>query len=57
MSLPTKKLGKNGPGVVRVGFGLMGLSSFYGEPKPDDERLALLSKAFELGETFWDSGE
>jgi aryl-alcohol dehydrogenase-like predicted oxidoreductase len=57
MSLPTKKLGKNGPGVVRVGFGLMGLSSFYGKSKPDDERLALLSKAFELGETFWDSGK
>jgi hypothetical protein len=54
--LPTRPLGKNGPQVPRLGFGTMGLSVFYGPAKPDAERLALLDKAYELGETFWDSG-
>ncbi|KAL4803047.1 NADP-dependent oxidoreductase domain-containing protein [Aspergillus unguis] len=55
MSIPTRPLGKNGPQVARIGFGAMGLSIFYGPTKPDSERLALLDKAYELGETFWDS--
>ncbi|KAL4786598.1 NADP-dependent oxidoreductase domain-containing protein [Aspergillus varians] len=53
--LPTRPLGKNGPEVPRLGFGAMGLSYFYGPLKPDSERLALLDKAYELGETFWDT--
>ncbi|KAL4914599.1 NADP-dependent oxidoreductase domain-containing protein [Aspergillus aurantiobrunneus] len=55
--LPTRPLGKNGPEVTRLGFGTMGLSIFYGPTKPDSERLALLDKAYEIGETFWDSAE
>lgn len=55
-TLPTRPLGKNGPQVARLGFGTMGLSAFYGPPKPDSERLAILDKAYDLGETFWDSG-
>ncbi|EAW11068.1 putative aldo-keto reductase (AKR13) [Aspergillus clavatus NRRL 1] len=55
--LPTRPLGANGPQVSRLGFGLMGLSSFYGPAKPDSERLALLDAAYELGETFWDSAD
>jgi aryl-alcohol dehydrogenase-like predicted oxidoreductase len=35
----------------------MGLSAFYGQPKPDSERLALLDRAHELGERFWDSSD
>lgn len=34
-----------------------GLSAFYGKPKPDSERFAVLDKAFELGELFWDSAD
>ncbi|KAE8834953.1 hypothetical protein P3342_009383 [Pyrenophora teres f. teres] len=57
MSLPTAPLGRNGPQVNRLGFGAMGLSAFYGKPKPDDERLALLDRAYELGERFWDTSD
>ncbi|KAJ8608556.1 hypothetical protein MRB53_039610 [Persea americana] len=55
MTLPTRKLGKNGPQVTALGFGLMGLSSFYGPPKPDSERFAILDQAYAAGELFWDS--
>ncbi|KAL4864893.1 hypothetical protein BDV12DRAFT_200708 [Aspergillus spectabilis] len=55
--LPTRPLGKNGPEVTRLGFGAMGLGAFYGAAKPDAERLALLDKAYELGEWFWDTAE
>ncbi|KAF1976096.1 putative aldo-keto reductase [Bimuria novae-zelandiae CBS 107.79] len=57
MSLPTAPLGKNGPQVTRLGFGLMGLSVFYGTAKPDPERLALLDAAHEMGEHFWDTAD
>ena len=35
----------------------MGLSAFYGAPSPDAERLALLDRAYELGERHWDSAD
>lgn len=57
MSLPTAPLGRNGPQVNRLGFGAMGLSAFYGAPKPDHERLAILDRAYELGERFWDTSD
>lgn len=56
-SFPTKKLGKNGPQVTQMGFGLMGLSAFYGKPKPDEERYAMLDHVYNSGELFWDSAD
>ncbi|GAB7352079.1 hypothetical protein MBLNU459_g2581t1 [Dothideomycetes sp. NU459] len=56
-SLPTRQLGKNGPKVTAIGYGAMGLSAFYGPPKPDEERFAVLDKAYESGELFWDSAD
>jgi aryl-alcohol dehydrogenase-like predicted oxidoreductase len=53
--LPTRKLGKNGPEVTALGFGLMGLSAFYGAPESDEARFKVLDRALELGETFWES--
>lgn len=38
-------------------FGCMGLSAFYGPPKPDNERFAVLDAAYEAGEHFWDSAD
>lgn len=35
----------------------MGLSSYYGVPKPDEERLALLDHIYDSGEMFWDSAD
>ncbi|MCJ1364516.1 hypothetical protein MMC16_003627 [Acarospora aff. strigata] len=55
--LPTRQLGKNGPQVTALGFGLMGLSAFYGKPTPDAERFAVLDRAYELGELNWDSAD
>lgn len=55
--LPTRPLGKDGPQVPRLGLGLMGASIVYGLPASDEERLAFLSKAYDIGEVFWDSGE
>ncbi|OAL43428.1 Aldo/keto reductase [Pyrenochaeta sp. DS3sAY3a] len=57
MSFPTAPLGRNGPRVTRCGLGLMGLSVFYGAPKPDHERLALLDQAYEMGQRFWDTAD
>jgi len=55
--LPTRKLGKDGPEVVAMGFGAMGLSAFYGKPESDEERFKVLDRAYELGETNWDSAD
>lgn len=52
------RLGKNGPLVPSLGFGLMGMSStHYGAYPGDEERFALLDRAIEIGATFWDTSE
>jgi len=55
--LPTRKLGKQGPAITALGYGCMGLSAFYGAPKPDAERYAVLDAAYAQGELFWDSAD
>ncbi len=56
-NLPTRQLGKDGPQVTALGFGLMGLSIFYGKKLPDDQRFAFLDHVLASGETFWDSSD
>ncbi|KKY23905.1 putative aldo-keto reductase [Phaeomoniella chlamydospora] len=57
VKLPTVPLGKIGSQVTRLGFGMMGLSAFYGAVKSDEERLQLLDEVYAAGELFWDSAD
>jgi aryl-alcohol dehydrogenase-like predicted oxidoreductase len=53
--LPTRPLGRDGPKVVALGAGLMSLGHAYGHSGSDEERFAYLDRAYELGETNWDT--
>ncbi|KAF5378933.1 hypothetical protein D9757_008748 [Collybiopsis confluens] len=53
MSLATRKIGN---GLVNpIGFGVMGISVWYGAIEPDEERLKVLDAALEEGCNHWDS--
>lgn len=56
-TMPTRQLGRNGPQVSAIGFGVMGLSPFSTEPPPDEERFKILDRAIELGCTYFDSAD
>ncbi|RYC60291.1 hypothetical protein CHU98_g5900 [Xylaria longipes] len=53
-----RTLGKNGPKVSAIGFGLEVLSTNnYGSYPSDEERFKVYDRAHELGVTFWDSSD
>ncbi|MCJ1474025.1 hypothetical protein MMC13_002683 [Lambiella insularis] len=55
---PIRQLGKDGPMVPALGFGLMGMSyDTYGSIPSDEERFVILDRAYELGARFWDSSD
>ncbi|KAI5928126.1 putative aldo-keto reductase [Camillea tinctor] len=57
-NIPHYPLGKNGPSVPALGFGLMDLShKAYGSVPGEEELLSVLDRAFELGSTFWDTSD
>ncbi|KAL2022151.1 hypothetical protein VTK56DRAFT_5980 [Thermocarpiscus australiensis] len=56
-SLPTRRLGRDGPEISAIGLGLMGLSIAYGPAPTDEERFAVLDRAWELGCTNWDTSD
>ena len=56
-SVPLRRLGRNGPHVPAMGFGLMGMSMGYGQVPSDEERFKILDRAVELGATFWDTAK
>jgi aryl-alcohol dehydrogenase-like predicted oxidoreductase len=56
-AMTTKRLGKNGPLVPALGFGLMGLSGQYGTTDDDETRFTVLDRAYELGQRFWDTSD
>ncbi|KAI0189091.1 Aldo/keto reductase-like protein [Xylaria flabelliformis] len=54
--LPLRQLGRDGPLVPQLGFGLMELSiSYEGITLSDAERFRVLDGTWETGATFWDT--
>ncbi|KJK78084.1 hypothetical protein H634G_06667 [Metarhizium anisopliae BRIP 53293] len=57
-SVPTRQLGRNGPRVTGIGLGLMSFAGWYGQKDTSVESsLALLDRAHEIGERFWDTAD
>jgi aryl-alcohol dehydrogenase-like predicted oxidoreductase len=65
---PTRKLGNSGVNVSAsnpllsysdniVGFGAMGMSAFYGPTKAEEENFKVLTRAADMGVTFWDTAD
>src|SRR5258708_5823239 len=57
--LKTRKLGAKGLSVSALGLGCMGMSAAYGsaEERDEQESIATIHRAIELGVTFFDTAE
>ncbi|KAK4258171.1 hypothetical protein QN277_007649 [Acacia crassicarpa] len=51
------KLGSQGLEVSAQGLGCMGMSAFYGPPKPEPDMIALIHHAIQSGVTFLDTSD
>jgi diketogulonate reductase-like aldo/keto reductase len=51
------KLGSQGLEVSAQGLGCMGMSAFYGPPKPEQDMIALVHHAIDSGITFFDTSD
>jgi aryl-alcohol dehydrogenase-like predicted oxidoreductase len=51
------KLGSQGLEVSAQGLGCMGMSAFYGPPKPEQDMIALVQHAVHSGVTFLDTSD
>jgi len=55
--LQKRRLGNSNLEVSAIGLGCMGMSFGYGAPKDDQEMIALIRRAVDLGVTFFDTAE
>ncbi|TVU13674.1 hypothetical protein EJB05_37094 [Eragrostis curvula] len=55
--VPRMKLGSQGLEVSAQGLGCMGMSAFYGPPKPEADMIALIRHAVASGVTFLDTSD
>ena len=51
------KLGSQGLEVSAQGLGCMGMSAFYGPPKPESDMITLIHHAIDTGVTFLDTSD
>ncbi|WVZ84843.1 hypothetical protein U9M48_031830 [Paspalum notatum var. saurae] len=57
VSVPRMKLGSQGLEVSAQGLGCMGMSAFYGPPKPEPDMIALVHHAVTAGVAFLDTSD
>ncbi|KAK8954816.1 putative aldo-keto reductase 2 [Platanthera zijinensis] len=55
--LPRMRLGSQGLEVSAQGLGCMGMSFFYGQPKPEPDMIALIHHAIAAGVTLFDTSD
>jgi len=55
--MPRIKLGSQGLEVSAQGLGCMGMSAFYGPPKPEPDMVKLIHHAVAAGVTFLDTSD
>lgn len=56
-AIPRMKLGSQGLEVSAQGLGCMGMSAFYGPPKPEPDMIQLIHHAVDAGITFLDTSD